>query len=275
MLLGVRKVGGVSQTFCVSSPGLASFDKLVGVPIAIAIATATHQAYQRKAIREYGDADQPFEALPPELQQRIVHDMLQVLVHHRKGKHPWRQLPAQLPIQLPAQQAQQASAEGLSAQQQGQVISDAAETASPSNGSAAAAPRCSSAGACGVCAEHPWVPVDFPWLSPLKGEHSPSELLAVFEAGIGIARKQQLNVLERKVGSMQSKHADLHKLMVAGAIRVEQGRRATAQAANGDGGAASAGAQAPLQQAEADDESVDEADASLIPGVHWERRVSF
>lgn len=109
VLLGMRLVNGVMQTFSASSPGLATFDKLVGGSKAMAIAFATHQAHQGRAIRAYGDADKPFAELPLELQQRIVHALLQVLVHNRKRLHPWYKLPRQQ-----AQQGQATITEGRS-----------------------------------------------------------------------------------------------------------------------------------------------------------------
>ena len=76
VLLGTRFVNGLRSSFSASSPGLAAFGNLVGAKQAVAAVSATHHADQGRASREYGNTDQPFAALPPILQQRIVYTLL-------------------------------------------------------------------------------------------------------------------------------------------------------------------------------------------------------
>lgn len=113
---------GIMQSFCFSSPGLAAVDELIDAEMVVATALAMHQAHKGRAIRAYGDADQAFERLPFELQRRVLHTMLQVLVPNRKGMHPWHQPPRQQPAQQGEVSTEGAAAQGAAPAMQGRPL---------------------------------------------------------------------------------------------------------------------------------------------------------
>lgn len=121
-----------------------------------------------------------------------------------------------------------------------------------------------------MCEAHLWVPKAFLWVTPLDGKHTPAVLGEVFTAGVGAARKQQLDLLERKCAAANSLDAALDKSMVAGAIREEEGRQAAAASAVAAAAETAGGVQGPLTAAEAGPDAL-----NPMPGMHWTDELVF